>query len=152
MRPKTASPNPAPAARAAQVHQDCVCLSLRRAARSVARRYDEALRPLDLNNGQFSMLNVVAGLQPASVQAVADHLAMDRTTVTAALKPLARRGLVEMAVSASDLRSREVALTRQGSTLLAKAVPIWQQAQAQLASDLGDADFGGLRRQLSALR
>ncbi len=98
------------------------------------------------------MLNVVAGLQPASVQAVADHLAMDRTTVTAGLKPLQRRGLVDVAVAASDLRAREVALTRQGTALLAKALPLWQQAQARLASDLGDADLGALRRQLAALR
>jgi DNA-binding MarR family transcriptional regulator len=131
---------------------ECVCLGLRRAARSVSRRYDEALRPLDLNNGQFSMLNVVAGLQPASMQALADHLAMDRTTVTAALKPLQRRGLVDVSVAVSDLRGREVVLTRQGSALLGKAVPLWQRAQAQLASDLGDADLGVLRQQLSVIR
>ncbi len=146
MRSKTSNPKPA------RVAMECVCLGLRRAARSVSRRYDEALRPLDLNNGQFSMLNVVAGLQPASVQAVADHLAMDRTTVTAGLKPLQRRGLVDVAVAASDLRARQVALTRQGTALLAKALPLWQQAQARLASDLGDADLGALRRQLAALR
>jgi DNA-binding MarR family transcriptional regulator len=146
MRSNTAHPNHA------QVAVECVCLGLRRAARSVSRRYDEALRPLDLNNGQFSMLNVVAGLQPASVQAVADHLAMDRTTVTAALKPLQRRGLVDVTVAASDLRGRELALTRQGQALLGKALPLWQRAQAQLASDLGDADLVALRKQLSALR
>jgi DNA-binding MarR family transcriptional regulator len=118
----------------------------------VSRRYDEALRPLDLNNGQFSMLNVVAGLQPASVQAVADHLAMDRTTVTAALKPLQRRGLVDVSVAGSDLRGRELVLTRKGSSLLGKAVPLWQGAQARLASDLGDADLVALRQQLAAIR
>ena len=143
---KTISPLPA------QVATDCICLGLRRAARSVSRRYDEALRPLDLNNGQFSMLNAVAGLQPASVQAVADLLAMDRTTVTAALKPLQRRGLIDVAVTASDLRGREVVLTRTGKALLAKALPLWQQAQSRLAADLGDADLGALRQQLSAIR
>jgi DNA-binding MarR family transcriptional regulator len=135
-----------------QVALECVCLGLRQAARSVSRRYDEALRPLALNNGQFSMLNALAALQPATVQAVADQLAMDRTTVTAALKPLQRRGLVDVAAAGHDLRARELALTRKGATLLAKALPLWQQAQARLASDLGDADLGDLRRQLAALR
>lgn len=137
---------------AEQISTDCLCLGLRRAARTVSRRYDEALRPLDLNNGQFAMLNVVAALQPAAVQAIADHLAMDRTTVTAALKPLQRRGLLDVAVAAADLRGREVVLTRPGSALLAKALPLWQEAQAQLSQDLGDADLGALRQQLQALR
>src|SRR6516165_5548583 len=39
-----------------EVRDSCLCLHLRRAARAVARRFDAALRPLDLTNGQFSLL------------------------------------------------------------------------------------------------
>lgn len=135
----------------AQVAMECVCLNLRRAARSVSRRYDEALRPVDLNNGQFSMLNVVAGLQPASVQTVADHLAMDRTTVTAALKPLQRRLLVEITVSEFDLRSRDVVLTRAGRAVLNDALPLWKKVQDELANELGEAGVHALLTQLSVI-
>ena len=97
-----------------KVASECLCLGLRRAARALSRRYDEALQPLDLNNGQFSMLTMIAGLQPVGMQALADRLAMDRTTVTAALKPLQRRGLVTVEASEHDLRGRDARLAPPG--------------------------------------
>lgn len=130
----------------------CNCLAIRRAARGIARRYDEALRPLDLNNGQFSMLTAIAGLQPAGIQRIGDLLGMDRTTVTAALKPLERRGLVEIAVTEEDQRGRAVRLTQPGADLLGRAIPLWQATQQAVADALGGViaaeDF---RRQLTAL-
>lgn len=130
----------------------CTCLALRRAARGVARRYDEALRSLDLNNGQFAMLATIAGLQPAGIQAIGEWLGMDRTTVTAALKPLQRRDLVEVAVAEDDLRGRAVRLTAEGTDLLDRAVPLWEAAQEDVVRQLGGADASeALRRQLAVL-
>jgi DNA-binding MarR family transcriptional regulator len=131
------------------VAQLCLCLRLKRAARAVARRYDDALRPLDLNNGQFSMLTVVAGRSPVGVQALADELAMDRTTVTAALKPLQRRGLVDVVVSAHDARGRDVVLLPDGRKRLSEAMPIWQSLQDELAGELSAGTFTSLHRQLA---
>lgn len=108
---------------------ECICLGLHRAARAVARRYDEALRPVDLSSGQFALLASVAGLQPTGIQALADHLAMDRTTVTAALKPLTRRGLVTVEVASQDLRTREVSLSADGLDLMKRATALWKRAQ-----------------------
>ncbi|MGF2508118.1 MarR family winged helix-turn-helix transcriptional regulator, partial [Ralstonia pseudosolanacearum] len=68
------------------VRDTCLCLHVQRAARTLARRFDEALRPLDLTNGQFSLLISLNRPQPASMGEVAELLAMDRTTLTAALK------------------------------------------------------------------
>lgn len=130
----------------------CNCLALRRASRGIARRYDEAFRPLDLNNGQFSMLSAVAGLQPAAIQAISGLLGMDRTTVTAALKPLQRRGLVVVEVAKDDQRGRAVRLTRAGATLFERAIPIWQAAQQDIALQLGGTNAtAALRRQLAVL-
>jgi DNA-binding MarR family transcriptional regulator len=129
----------------------CLCLGLRRAARAVSRRFDEGLRPLNLNNGQFSMLTVIAGLQPVGMQALAEHLAMDRTTVTAGLKPLQRRGLIEVEVSESDSRSREARLTTIGKALLAKAMPLWQGVQEEVGAALPASDATRLHRHLVAL-
>ena len=138
----------APAAIAAA----CNCFALRRAARGIARRYDEAFRPLDLNNGQFSMLTAIAGLQPAGIQRMGEVLGMDRTTVTAALKPLQRRGLVEVEVAGDDLRGRAVRLTRAGTRLLERAIPIWEATQQEVTQQLGGAEASGMfRRQLAAL-
>ena len=98
------------------VRDTCLCLHLQRAARAVARRFDDALRPLGLTNGQFSLLMSLNRPEPPTIGSVAALLAMDRTTLTANLKPLERRGLVEVAVDQADRRSRRLSLTPAGRT------------------------------------
>src|SRR5271154_5593291 len=85
-----------------RVRDCCLCLHVQRAARALARRFDEALRPIGLTNGQFSLLMSLNRPEPAGIAAVAGLLAMDRTTLNAALKPLERRGLVSVDRDASD--------------------------------------------------
>jgi len=128
---------------------ECYSLALRRAARAVSRQYDKALAPLALNNGQFSMLALLAGLGPVRIQKIAETLAMDRTTLTAALKPLERRGLVKSAVDRNDKRSRTLKLTAAGRKLLKSALPIWKREHAALEKQIGNADQ--LRADLRAL-
>src|SRR6202166_5385734 len=105
------------------VRDNCLCLHVQRAARALGRRFDEALRPLALTNGQFSLLMSLNRPEPPSMGSVASLLAMDRTTLTAALKPLERRGLVEIADDPADRRSRLLTLTPAGRAVLARAVP-----------------------------
>ena len=134
-----------------QIRDRCLCLHVQRAARMVARRFDDALRPLGLTNGQFSLLTSLNRPQPASMGATAALLAMDRTTLTAALKPLERGGLIDVRVDPADRRSRELTLTRAGRSLLATAVPIWKRTHAQVERLLTGADLELLRRDLRAL-
>ncbi len=103
------------------VRDSCLCLHLQRAARKVARIFDEALRPLDLTNGQFSLLMSLNRPDAPSIGSVASLLAMDRTTLTANLKPLERRGLIKVTVDPEDKRSRRLALTPAGKKLLTAA-------------------------------
>src|ERR1700746_3591962 len=93
------------------VRDTCLCLHLQRAARALARRFDDALRPLGLTNGQFSLMMSLNRPEPAGMAAVASLLAMDRTTLTAALKPLQRRGLLEITADQADRRARVMTLT-----------------------------------------
>src|ERR1700723_1099772 len=93
------------------VQDTCLCLHVQRAARALARRFDDALRPLGLTNGQFSLLMSLNRPQAPGMASVASLLAMDRTTLTAALKPLERRGLVKVATDSSDRRGRQLKLT-----------------------------------------
>ncbi len=79
------------------VRDTCLCFHMQRAARSLARRFDEAFRPLDLTNGQFTLMMSLSRGESRSLGRVASILALDRTTLTAALKPLTRRGLVAVA-------------------------------------------------------
>src|SRR5215468_8134825 len=101
-----------------QVRDTCLCLHLQRAARAVARRFDAALRPLNLTNGQFSLLMSLNRKEPARIGSVSALLAMDRTTLTANLKPLERRGLVKVTIDEGDKRTRRLKLTPAGQALL----------------------------------
>src|SRR4051812_13083002 len=119
-----------------EVRDRCICLHLQRAARAVGRRFDEALRPFGLTNGQFSLLMALNRPQAPTMGSVAALLAMDRTTLTAALKPLARGGLVEVKAGESDKRSRHLFLTSAGHAALAAAHPAWCREHAQLDTEV----------------
>jgi DNA-binding MarR family transcriptional regulator len=136
---------------ALHVRDRCLCLHVQRAARALARRFDDAFRALDLTNGQFSLLMSLNRPEPPTLGAVAASLAMDRTTLTAALKPLERRRLVLVEVDEEDRRSRRLSLSPAGRELLARAVPIWKREHAALDELLEDRDTDELRRDLRAL-
>jgi DNA-binding MarR family transcriptional regulator len=133
------------------VRDHCLCLAAQRAARTLARRFDEALRPAGLTSGQFSLLMSLNQQQPPSIGAVAGLLAMDRTTLTANLKPLERRGLVATTVDPDDRRGRQVSLTKAGRIVLRAAVPIWRRTHKEIDGLLSPADGKTLRGGLRAL-
>ena len=133
------------------VRDTCLCLHVQRAARALARRFDEALRPLDLTQGQFSLLMSLNRREPPRIGDVAALLAMDRTTLTANLKPLERRGLVKVKVDKSDKRGRRLILTASGRSLLAAAAPLWTRAHAETESLLTQSGADALRAALSEL-
>src|SRR3954447_19872837 len=134
-----------------RVRDTCLCLHVQRAARALARRFDEVLRPLGLTNGQFSLMMSLNRPEPPSIGSVAALLAMDRTTLTAALKPLERRGLIEVTADPEDRRSRRLTLTPDGRELLGRAVPIWQATHAELDDLLGGFDPDRPRGDLRSL-
>ena len=133
----------------AQIRDTCLCLHVQRAARALARRFDDALRPVGLTSGQFSLLNAINRPEPPTLGPVAQLLAMDRTTVTAALKPLEREGLVEITTDPDDRRNRRIRLTDKGHGVLASALPIWNEVHA--AIEMTGMAPANLRSQLNIL-
>ncbi len=134
-----------------KVRDTCLCLHIQRAARAVARRFDDALRPLGLTNGQFSLLMSLNRPKPPGIGSVAALLAMDRTTLTANLKPLERRGLVTVSVDEKDRRNRLMTLTPAGRALLASAVPVWERTHVEIERLITGSDPDTLRADLRAL-
>lgn len=134
-----------------EVRDACLCLHVQRAARALARRFDEVLRPLDLTSGQFSLLMSLNRPEPPTIGSVAELLAMDRTTLTANLKPLERRGLVSIAVDKDDKRSRRLGITPAGRALLAQAYPIWRETHTALEFKIKHGSADDLRSALTAL-
>ena len=133
------------------VRDSCLCLHAQRAARALARRFDEAFRALDLTNGQFSLLMSLNRPEPPTLGSTAALLAMDRTTLTAALKPLQRRKLVKVVADKEDGRARRLVLTDPGRALLAKAVPIWINEHGKLDKELVAYSPESLRKGLKAI-
>jgi DNA-binding MarR family transcriptional regulator len=134
-----------------KVRDSCLCLHVQRAARALARRFDDAMRPLGLTNGQFSLMMSLNRPEPPGMAAVASLLGMDRTTLTAVLKALQRRGLVKVTADPADGRARLMTLTAKGRRLLARAVPVWRNTHNAVEALLRDGDSERLRNNLRAL-
>jgi DNA-binding MarR family transcriptional regulator len=133
------------------IRDTCLCVRVQRAARALARHFDDALRPCSLTHGQYSLLVALNQDEPPTVTEVSTWLAMDRTTVTANLKPLERRGLVRIAVDKKDRRSRRLIITAAGRARLKAAFPAWKAAHAMLDSAVGVTRVDRLRADLRAI-
>jgi DNA-binding MarR family transcriptional regulator len=133
------------------VRDTCLYLHVQRAARALARRFDDVFRPLDLTSGQFSLLMSLNRPEPPTIGDVAALLAMDRTTHTANLKPLERRELVKVAVDKQDRRSRRLVLTAAGRALLSKAFPLWKHTHAEIEKQITGCSPDDLRDVLRSL-
>jgi DNA-binding MarR family transcriptional regulator len=140
-----------PFAATLHVKDSCLCLHAQRAARALARRFDLALKRFDITSGQFSLLMSLNRPEPPTIGSVAGLLAMDRTTLTANLKPLERRGLLTISIDPGDRRSRRLALTSVGMAMLARALPIWTEVHAEIEAGLPEGGPQALRAGLLAL-
>jgi DNA-binding MarR family transcriptional regulator len=133
------------------VRDNCLCLHVQRAARALGRLFDDALRPVGVTNGQFSLMMSLNRPEPPPMGPVASLLAMDQTTLTAALKPLQRKGWVEVIQNPKDRRARLLRLTPDGKAVLARALPIWTSTHAVLEEKMPGGNADDLRRDLQVL-
>ena len=115
----------------------CTCFNARRASRAVTQFYDDIMEPSGVKAQQFTMLGAVNLMGPASVTRLAEHLALDRTTLTRNLKVLVAQGLVEIGPG-DDRRERVGSLTEAGRDALRRATPLWHQAQDAIAEKFGE--------------
>jgi DNA-binding MarR family transcriptional regulator len=131
----------------AEVHESCLSMALRQAARMLTQQYDAAFSADGIRSTQFSVLVALAQAPSVPLSRLAKALVMDRTTLTRNLAPLIRRGLIAES-GAPDKRVRSYALTPRGKQLLARALPDWKDAQARILGVLAKGDAEHLRRLL----
>jgi DNA-binding MarR family transcriptional regulator len=129
----------------------CVCASLRMAARAVSRHYDRALAPAGITVTTYSILARLKLEGPLPLGALAGRLAMDRTTLSREANPLIAFGLVDVAPDERDARRRVLSLSEAGAARLAAARPLWEAAQAELTGEFGADRTAGLVRELHGL-
>jgi DNA-binding MarR family transcriptional regulator len=135
---------------ALKIAKECSGVRIRQASRLLTRVYDDALRPLGINESQLSVLTAIAifGERGATMGALASALLMDRTTLTRNVQPLEKAGLLLVARSAEDARARVVILTRAGERAIESAAPLWELAQKQVRRALGAPLFEAFRSRL----
>ena len=116
---------------------ECACFDLRKATRAVSRMYDEFLRDRGLNITQFTLLRLIRTEKELSISTLGRYMAMDRTSITRALVPLERDGLIDSRPGA-DKRIRIVSVTSRGRKLIENAEPEWHKAQEALMEIVGE--------------
>ena len=134
-----------------EIRDSCLCLATQRAARRLARRFDRLFAPLGITNGQFSLMLALSGQWRPRLGELAEFLAVDHATVTAAVRTLDRKGLVTLAADETDARVRRPALTEAGRAVLVQAVPLWKAEHGKLAAEMAPGAAIALAGQLRDL-
>jgi len=124
----------------------CLCLAARRAARTITREFDQALRPRGLRATQFTLLAALHLAGSSAIGELADMLSADRTTLTRNLAVAEQRGWVTLRTDPADARSRLAAITPKGSRAFKAAMPSWNATQQRLLQDIGEATAASLHR------
>jgi DNA-binding MarR family transcriptional regulator len=135
-------------AQLAKVASDCTLFNMRRASRAVTQVFDAAFVPIGLKGNQFTLLTAISWMGEPTISQLGAALGADRTTLTRNLAPLEREGLVTVETG-SDRRSRIVRVTASGSDRLARAFPLWKQAQLRIIRRMGRSRWLGLLDHLS---
>ena len=135
--------------RLARLANTCAGINLRRATRAITNHYDHIfLEAVGLRSTQIPPLVVLYLAGPRTIQQMAERLDLDRTTLSRNLKLLEEAGLLAIHPG-KDQRTRQVSLTEQGKNVLLKALPVWEEAQRQVVSGLGEDRFSALLAELS---
>jgi DNA-binding MarR family transcriptional regulator len=127
----------------------CACFNIRKAARVVTQMYDDILRPSGLRTTQLTLLMLLRGHGPMSINALADAAVTDRTTLTRNLAVLQAQKLVRIR-RGDDARVRVAELTETGDESIDVAFPLWQRAQTLVTGRLGRDGLARLLSELSA--
>jgi DNA-binding MarR family transcriptional regulator len=125
--------------------EECTCLAVRQAARHVSQFYDRHLASAGLRTTQFSILARLRRQGAMTINALAEEMVMDRTTLGRNILPLERDGLISIKPGRKDRRSKELRLTDGGLERLRAGVQGWNDAQREFAAAFGSERTVGLR-------
>jgi DNA-binding MarR family transcriptional regulator len=115
--------------------ESCLCFAARRAARAISQHYERVMRGSGLRITQFTLLTVLVRAGKLPLSEVAEHLGMERTTLTRNLRPLLAKGHVTIE-EGEDRRVKKIEITPQGMAALKAALPQWRKAQRAMSGRL----------------
>ena len=129
----------------------CVCFSLRKVSRAVSQIYAREIgRHTDLNGTQYTLISVIAAMQPVRFNDLAHYTYSDKTTIARNLKVLEKSGLVRFKPGL-DKREKLVELTKKGENSLMKGYPHWVETQRKIKEIMGKHKVDQLLEDLSTL-
>ncbi|WP_220473904.1 MarR family winged helix-turn-helix transcriptional regulator, partial [Klebsiella pneumoniae] len=128
----------------------CHCILLRKATRKVSSYYDEALAPLGVNIGQFSLLRNIRRMEPVSLTDLAHKVELDRSTVGRNAKVLERLELIAIG-HGEDQREAVLMIAEKGREILDKGAPLWDGVQDDIEARLGREKARQLQELLAEL-
>jgi DNA-binding MarR family transcriptional regulator len=134
----------------AGIASTCAGFNLRRASRAVTQHFDHALAPIGLRTTQFTLLGALALAGPVSTNELARGLVVDRTTLTRNLRLLRDAGLVEAHPGWGGREVRFV-LSDEGCDALARAIPLWREAQDGIVAAFGETRWPKMVAELDRL-
>ena len=120
-----------------------------RVSRAFAARYEAEF---GLTIPEWRVMAVLGERAPRSTQDVIETTAMDRVKVSRAVIRLADKGLVARVPVPGDARAQLLSLTRQGSAMYRRIVPLARRMQAELVSLFTADELAVLDRILGKLR
>lgn len=135
------------AERCARAAQTCACLHVRMAARAVTRVFDDALQAAGLRSTQFVLLAALRANGQIALPRLARALSMDRSSLTRALRPMQAAGWVLVEQGRTG-RASHARLSASGEALTARALPMWEEAQARLVAQIAPASWDAIRSEL----
>lgn len=130
---------------------ECVVQNLRRASRLISRRYEEALRPINLTSSQFTILQALSGRKGLPYGMMSLILGFEQTTLSRLLKTLEKRGLLVARQDPEDRRSRIVSITTAGQKHFDEAKALWQIEHDKSLARMTGKEWSAVKSALSKL-
>ena len=138
-------------AEASRLNRACIADKMRLLNRVITKLYDDALSPLGMTTSQMNILVVVAKYGAATPGDVGEWLHMEKSTVSRNSRRLASNGWLEL-VPEPRGRGHRLRLTPEGTEILDAGLPLWEQAQREAKSMLGDSGVKEVMRIADSLR
>ena len=132
------------------IPRPCVCTSIRKAARVLARTYDGALAPAGMNVTQLAVMRALLRHPHEPLARVAEDLAMDRTSLYRAIEALRKQRWVRLS-DGNDSRSRSATITKSGALALKRADPGWASTQSGIVERFGYREWQNFTSELQRL-
>ncbi len=117
--------------------EDAVGYRLRRAQLAVFQDFNEAFSAKGLRPTDFAVLLLLTRNQGAKQSEVAEALGIQRANFVAIVDGLENKGFVARRKSEVDRRVQSLHITEAGLAYLDDLLPIWQEHEERLLSQLG---------------